>query len=102
MSLTRLAGTLLICGALAAAASDATAQALKKINDGQVSRTAPNWPSFIAAEKGFFRREGVELETSYTGNVANTVQSWSVARSTWRPRPSTPRSAPSPTAATPC
>ena len=88
MSLTRFAGTLLFCGALAAGASDATAQALKKINDGQVSRTAPNWPSFIAVEKGFFRREGVELETSYTGNVANTVQqlvggSFDVASSTF-------------------
>ena len=74
MSLTRFAGTLLFCGALAAGPSDAPAQALKKINDGQVSPTAPNWPSFIAVEKGFFRREGVELETSYVGNVANTVQ----------------------------
>src|SRR5262249_2383924 len=50
------------------------AQALKKISDGQVSKTAPNWPNFIAVEKGFFRREGVELETVYVGNVANTVQ----------------------------
>ncbi len=59
---------------MAAPFSGAQAQALKKISDGQVSRTAPNWPSFIAVEKGFFRREGVELETVYVGNVANTVQ----------------------------
>ncbi len=73
---------------LAHRAAGAQAQALKKINDGQVSRTAPNWPSFIAAEKGFFRREGVELETTYVGNVANTVQqlvggSFDVASSTF-------------------
>jgi ABC-type nitrate/sulfonate/bicarbonate transport system substrate-binding protein len=53
-----------------------------------VSKTAPNWPSFIADQKGFFKREGVELETSYVGNVANTVQqlvagSFDVASSTF-------------------
>jgi NitT/TauT family transport system substrate-binding protein len=82
----RLAAALLLCTATLVA--DAHAQALKKISDGQVSRTAPNWPSFIAAEKGFFRREGIELETSYVGNVANTVQqlvagSFDVASSTF-------------------
>ena len=71
---TRLAALMLLCGMSAAPFASAQAQALKKISDGQVSRTAPNWPSFIAAEKGFFRREGVELETIYVGNVANTVQ----------------------------
>jgi NitT/TauT family transport system substrate-binding protein len=71
---TRLAAIMLLCGMVAAPFAGAQAQALKKISDGQVSRTAPNWPSFIAAEKGFFRREGVELETIYVGNVANTVQ----------------------------
>jgi len=71
---TRLAALMLLCGMSAAPFAGAQAQALKKISDGQVSRTAPNWPSFIAAEKGFFRREGVELETIYVGNVANTVQ----------------------------
>ena len=68
--------------------ADAEAQALKKISDGQVSKTAPNWPNFIAVEKGFFRREGIELETVYVGNVANTVQqlvagSFDVASSTF-------------------
>jgi NitT/TauT family transport system substrate-binding protein len=53
-----------------------------------VSRTAPNWPSFIAVENGLFRREGLELETTYVGNVANTVQqlvagSFDVASSTF-------------------
>ena len=76
----------LLCIAWVLPAADALAQ--KKISDGQVSKTAPNWPSFIAVEKGFFRREGVELETAYVGNVANTVQqlvagSFDVASSTF-------------------
>jgi len=88
MMSARLAAALLVCGVIAAAVTGAEAQALKKISDGQVSRTAPNWPNFIAAEKGFFKREGVELETSYVGNVANTVQqlvagSFDVASSTF-------------------
>ena len=86
MMLTRFAAALLLCGVMTGPLAEA--QTLKKINDGQVSRTAPNWPSFIAAEKGFFRREGVELETTYVGNVANTVQqlvagSFDVASSTF-------------------
>jgi ABC-type nitrate/sulfonate/bicarbonate transport system substrate-binding protein len=71
---TRLAAILLLCGMMLAPPADAWAQALKKISDGQVSKTAPNWPNFIAVDKGFFRREGIELETVYVGNVANTVQ----------------------------
>ena len=88
MTPTRLVAAALLCGMIASPSADAKAQALKKISDGQVSRTAPNWPSFIAAEKGFYRREGVELETVYVGNVANTVQqpvarSFDVASSTF-------------------
>jgi NitT/TauT family transport system substrate-binding protein len=88
MTPTRLVAAALLCGMIASPLADAKAQALKKISDGQVSRTAPNWPSFIAAEKGFYRREGVELETVYVGNVANTVQqlvagSFDVASSTF-------------------
>jgi NitT/TauT family transport system substrate-binding protein len=88
MTPTRFAAALLLCTAYLVPVGVADAQALKKISDGQVSRTAPNWPSFIAIEKGFFRREGVELETTYVGNVANTVQqlvagSFDVASSTF-------------------
>ncbi len=68
----RLVCAVLACGLIAC--SSAAAQTLSRINDGQVSRTAPNWPGFVAADKGFFRREAVELETVYVGNVANTVQ----------------------------
>jgi NitT/TauT family transport system substrate-binding protein len=85
---TRLAAVMLLCGMLNASFADAQAQAVKKISDGQVSKTAPNWPAFIAVDKGFFRREGIELETVYVGNVANTVQqlvagSFDVASSTF-------------------
>ena len=88
MTPTRLAAILLLCGMIIAPLADAEAQALKKISDGQVSKTAPNWPNFIAVDKGFFRREGIELETVYVGNVANTVQqlvagSFDVASSTF-------------------
>lgn len=88
MILNRAAAALLCALAFALPATGASAQALKKISDGQVSKTAPNWPSFIAVDKGFFRREGVELETTYVGNVANTVQqlvagSFDVASSTF-------------------
>jgi NitT/TauT family transport system substrate-binding protein len=88
MTPTRLAAILLLCGMMATPFAGAEAQALKKINDGQVSKTASNWANFIAAEKGFFRREGVELDTVYVGNVANTVQqlvagSFDVASSTF-------------------
>jgi len=85
MRLVRVAAAL-ACIALVLPATGASAQ--KKISDGQVSKTAPDWPNFIAAEKGFLRKHGVELETVYVGNVANTVQqlvagSFDVASSTF-------------------
>jgi ABC-type nitrate/sulfonate/bicarbonate transport system substrate-binding protein len=73
MQLSRVVALVLFCAAWAWPAAG-QAQALKRVSDGQVSKTAPNWPNFIAMEKGFFRREGIELETVYVGNVANTVQ----------------------------
>ena len=100
MTPTRLAAILLLCGMIIAPLADAEAQALKKISDGQVSKTAPNWPNFIAVDKGFFRREGIELETVYVGNVANTVQQLVAAPLTWPPPPSTPACVRLPMAAT--
>lgn len=87
MRVARLAVKLLFC-AVCLVPGLAQAQTLKRIADGQVSKTAPNWANFIAADKGFFRREGIELETIYVGNVANTVQqlvagSFDVASSTF-------------------
>lgn len=52
----------------------ACAQAPKKIAVGDVSTIAPNWPSFVAKDKGFYLREGVDPEVTYVGNVASTVQ----------------------------
>src|SRR3954469_13813452 len=89
MQHSRLVATLLFCaGCIIMSVAAAPAQTLKKISDGQVSKTAPNWPNFIATEKGFFRRAGVEPEPTYVGNVANTVQqlvagSFDVASSTF-------------------
>src|SRR4029077_6784013 len=88
MTPNRIAAILLLCGMMIAPFAGDEGEALKKISDGQVSKTAPNWPNFIAVDKGFFRREGIELETVYVGNVANTVQqlvagSFDVASSTF-------------------
>ncbi len=52
----------------------ACAQSPKKIAVGDVSTIAPNWPSFVAKEKGFYLKEGVDPEVTYVGNVAGTVQ----------------------------
>lgn len=67
-----VAHALLLCGLLGA--PSASAQTLNKIKIGHVSPTASNWTNFVATEKGFFRREGLEEEITYVGNVANTVQ----------------------------
>jgi NitT/TauT family transport system substrate-binding protein len=88
MQHSRLIAMLMLCAACIMPGAGVQAQALKKISDGQVSKTAPNWPHFIAAEKGFFRRAGVEPEAIYVGNVANVVQqlvagSFDVASSTF-------------------
>ena len=47
---------------------------MKTIALGNVSKTAVNWPAFVAEEKGSFRQEGVAPDVVYVGNVANTVQ----------------------------
>jgi ABC-type nitrate/sulfonate/bicarbonate transport system substrate-binding protein len=53
-------------------ASDAEGPA--SIEVGDVSPTAPSWPSFVAEDEGFFRKDGVAPKVTYVGNVANTVQ----------------------------
>jgi ABC-type nitrate/sulfonate/bicarbonate transport system substrate-binding protein len=88
MKLARLALLPSICAALILPVASAQAQTVKTVSDGQVSKTAPNWANFVASDKGYFRREGVEPETFYVGNVANTVQqlvagSFDVASSTF-------------------
>lgn len=56
------------------AAPTALAQTPKKIAIGEVAPIATSWPSFVAVEKGFYKREGVDPQITYVGNVANTVQ----------------------------
>jgi ABC-type nitrate/sulfonate/bicarbonate transport system substrate-binding protein len=70
----RLVLAFALSAAVAAFAGDVRAQALRKISIGHVAPTASNWTNFVATEKGFFRREGLEEEVTYVGNVANTVQ----------------------------
>ncbi|MPZ57251.1 MAG: transporter substrate-binding domain-containing protein [Rhizobiales bacterium] len=55
-------------------AQSAPAQALKKVRVGNVAPIATDWPHFVANEKGLYRREGIDAEITYVGNVANTVQ----------------------------
>jgi ABC-type nitrate/sulfonate/bicarbonate transport system substrate-binding protein len=52
----------------------AAAQTLKKIAIGDVAPIAVGWPSFVASAKGFYKREGLDPQITYVGNVANTVQ----------------------------
>jgi ABC-type nitrate/sulfonate/bicarbonate transport system substrate-binding protein len=65
-----------VAGALASACVGraAGAQDAKRIAIGDVAPIAPDWPSFIAKDKELFRREGLDPEITYVGNVANTVQ----------------------------
>jgi ABC-type nitrate/sulfonate/bicarbonate transport system substrate-binding protein len=50
------------------------AQAPEKIAVGNVAPIAPDWPNFVARDKGFYQRNGIDPDVTYVGNVANTVQ----------------------------
>jgi ABC-type nitrate/sulfonate/bicarbonate transport system substrate-binding protein len=50
------------------------AQSPKKVRIGSVGASAVNWPVFVAEQQGMFKAEGLDTETIYVGNVANTVQ----------------------------
>ena len=52
----------------------AAAQAPKPVRVGDVAPIAADWPHFVATEKGFYKREGVDPQVTFVGNVANTVQ----------------------------
>lgn len=52
----------------------ASAQTLKTVRVGSVGASAVNWPVFVANEKGFNKAEGIDVQVTYVGNVANTVQ----------------------------
>ena len=44
------------------------------IEVGDVAPIAPDWPSFVAQDEGFYQKNGVTPKVTYVGNVANTVQ----------------------------
>jgi NitT/TauT family transport system substrate-binding protein len=52
----------------------AGAETRKPIRVGSVGATAVNWPVYVAQEQGLFKAQGVDIEVTYVGNVANTVQ----------------------------
>ena len=63
------AAAALVCGLGASQAADPAS-----IEVGDVAPIAPNWPSFVAEDEGFYRKAGVAPKVTYVGNVANTVQ----------------------------
>jgi len=50
------------------------AVAQTKLIVGQVSRTATNWPHFVAESQGLFKAENLTIQTEYVGNVATIAQ----------------------------
>jgi len=60
------------CVALGGLALEAAAQT--KLIVGQVSRTATNWPAFVAEAEGYMKAEGLTIDTIYVGNVALIAQ----------------------------
>ena len=50
------------------------ALAQTKLVIGQVSRTATNWPHFVAQSQGLFKAENLAIQTEYVGNVALIAQ----------------------------
>lgn len=56
------------------ASGTAPAAASEKIAAGGVSPTAAEWPNYVALDEGFFQAEGIEVEVTRVGNVANTVR----------------------------
>jgi NitT/TauT family transport system substrate-binding protein len=65
-----------------------SAQSAAKFPVGEVSKTAADWPHYVAEAQGFYRAEGIAPEVTWVGNVANTVQqtvggSYVVASSTF-------------------
>jgi ABC-type nitrate/sulfonate/bicarbonate transport system substrate-binding protein len=59
--------------AVLASASPAFAQ-LQKITVGDISPVAAAWPAMVAEDFGYFKDEGLEVTTIYTGNNAMVAQ----------------------------
>ncbi len=45
-----------------------------KITVGLVSRSAPNWPEYVAEDMGFFKTENIVIDVIYVGGVAAVAQ----------------------------
>ena len=61
----------LIVGLVAAGAfQPARAETLKV---AVISQSANNWPLFVAEEKGFFRREGLQVEVVVSGDSGRQI-----------------------------
>lgn len=63
--------TLVLCAGIA---GEAAAQARTKVTVGENAAIALFWPDFIAARKGFYAREGLDVETIFSGGSAQSVQ----------------------------
>jgi len=63
-----------LVAALVMLAGTAKTETFRKIAAGGVSATAAEWPNYVALDKGFFRAEGLDVEVTHVGNVANTVR----------------------------
>jgi NitT/TauT family transport system substrate-binding protein len=74
MGILRFASIVIAALSPFVAADWAAAQALKTVRVGDVAPIAADWPHFVAAEKGLYKREGIDAQVTYVGNVANTVQ----------------------------
>jgi NitT/TauT family transport system substrate-binding protein len=74
MRISRFAGLVLATVLASATVGSAAAQSLKTVKVGDVAPIAADWPHFVAAEKGLYKREGIDAQVTYVGNVANTVQ----------------------------
>ncbi len=56
------------------AASSTLAAAQTRLVVGQASRSATSWPEFIAENLGYFREEGLSIQSELVGNVALIAQ----------------------------
>jgi len=63
----------IIAATLLASASPALAQ-LQKITLGDVAPVAAAWPAMVADDLGYFKDEGLDVTTVYTGNNAMVAQ----------------------------
>ncbi len=68
-SILAAAGLAILSATAVARAADTT-----PLEIGDVSPTAPDWPSYVAEDQGFYKKTGIDAEVTYVGNVANTVQ----------------------------